>query len=196
MSYEYDFFFSYKRDIETDAWHEKVKNKLEFWVKKELNQPSCKAFFDTQEIESGLDFQQVIEEDLRRSKCLVAVWSTDYFHSPWCLSELKSFFLREENLGLPRGSLIAPATFHDGKNFPPETQKLGQKDFTPYASTIPAFWQTTEAVAFDRVLQDFAKEIAKKINRAHVYDPTFPVVTVKDDEVPKKVKFSRPADTI
>ena len=30
MPYVYDAFFSYKRDRESDAWHEKVKAKLEF----------------------------------------------------------------------------------------------------------------------------------------------------------------------
>jgi len=36
MSYEYDAFFSYKRDRESDQWHEVVKNKLEFWLSPSL----------------------------------------------------------------------------------------------------------------------------------------------------------------
>src|SRR5437762_14043948 len=37
MAYQYDVFFSYKRDPESDHWHENVKTKLEFWLKHELN---------------------------------------------------------------------------------------------------------------------------------------------------------------
>jgi hypothetical protein len=38
MGYEYDAFFSYKRDVQSDGWHQTVKEKLEFWLKLELNQ--------------------------------------------------------------------------------------------------------------------------------------------------------------
>ena len=50
MAYEYDAFFSYKRDHESDEWHERVKDKLIFWLKQELGRQDIRIFFDTEEI--------------------------------------------------------------------------------------------------------------------------------------------------
>jgi hypothetical protein len=58
LPYQYDVFFSYKRDPESDAWHQKVKDELAYWLKMELNRPKVNIFFDTEDIRSGQRWQQ------------------------------------------------------------------------------------------------------------------------------------------
>jgi hypothetical protein len=35
MAYEYDIFFSYKRNVESDEWHERLKEKIRYFVGEE-----------------------------------------------------------------------------------------------------------------------------------------------------------------
>ena len=46
MDYQYDAFFSYKRDAESDEWHERVRDKLMHWLKHELGRDEVRVFFD------------------------------------------------------------------------------------------------------------------------------------------------------
>jgi TIR domain len=87
MSYLYDAFFSYKRDTQSDFWHQMVKDKLAHWLRVELGQPEVKIFFDTEEIHTGDRWRQKIAHALTHSKCLVCVWSPYYFQSKYCVSE-------------------------------------------------------------------------------------------------------------
>jgi hypothetical protein len=57
MVYQYDAFFSYKRDPHSDAWHEAVKDKLAFWLGMELNQSVVRIFFDREEIRTGVHWR-------------------------------------------------------------------------------------------------------------------------------------------
>ena len=72
MAHEYDVFFSYKRDPESDDWHEKVKSKLEYWLKHELQKPSVRIFFDKEEIRTGTRWRQKLSDALKRSRCSCA----------------------------------------------------------------------------------------------------------------------------
>jgi hypothetical protein len=45
MAYQFDAFFSYKRDPESDDWHERVKDKLTFWLKQYLGRSDVSIFF-------------------------------------------------------------------------------------------------------------------------------------------------------
>ena len=96
MNYQYDAFFSYKRDRESDDWHEVVKNKLEFWLKQELERDDVRLFFDREDIRAGMRWRHKMVEALKRSKCIVCLWSPLYFQSKWCGSEWKTFVKREQ----------------------------------------------------------------------------------------------------
>lgn len=97
--YQYEAFYSYKRDEESNKWHEKVVSKLRYWLKKELAQSDVKLFFDVESIQTTDRWEMKIAEGLRRSKCFVGIWSPDYFQSRWCLSEWHTFLARERRLG-------------------------------------------------------------------------------------------------
>ena len=194
--YKFDVFFSYKRDPESDEWHETVARKLEFWLRKEINASKARIFFDTESIETGEQWKHKIRDSLKESSCLVAVWSPDYFHSPWCLAEWQSFVKREHDLKLQTGSLIAPARYHDGEYFPPAAQDTQMTDFSEYTSTMAFFWESKDADEFERTaLKPFAKAIAKKIRKAPAYDDRFPLVT-PDESVPPPPPVPRPSDRV
>lgn len=190
--YKYDVFFSYKRDEQSNEWHSIVAAKIDFWLRKELNKPKVNIFIDTEDIETGDRWKAKIENGLKRSKCLVAFWSPDYFHSPWCLSEWNTFLAREEMLGITAGGLIIPAKYHDGEHFPEVAKDIQAVDFTDYNSTMAFFWNSEDGYMFERdKLKTFSKDIAKTIRRAPEYRPDFPVVIVEDKAIGPKPLIRR-----
>jgi hypothetical protein len=81
MPYQYDYFFSYKRHPQSDAWHRTVKDKLDSLLSLELARPTLSGFFDTQEISTGLNVREKLAESAKKSKCIVCIWSPLYFQS-------------------------------------------------------------------------------------------------------------------
>ncbi len=192
MSYEYDVFFSYKRDRESDQWHEVVKNKLEFWLRQELQKLKVRIFFDTEEIRTGMRWRQKISDSLKQSRCIVCFWSPLYFQSKWCVSEWMTFVEREK---LSSSELVMPAAYFDGESFPPKALNKQFMDFSEFTSTMPKFWETELAVTFEaKGLRRFAHDLADMIRKAPPYDDAFPIVEAPDDEVESEQKIARPAD--
>lgn len=185
MSYEYDAFFSYKRDRETDAWHETVKDKLLVWVGQELSR-NIRVFFDTEDIRTGMRWRRKVGDALLSSKCLICVWSPLYFKSAWCISEWRSFLERGK---IVDRELILPASFFDGETFPEEARDTQFVDFSEFASTMPRFWDTELAVKFEQhYLKPFAKELARIIRAAPPFKQDFPIVEanardIREDDV-------------
>lgn len=192
MAYQYDVFFSYKRDRESDDWHEKVKNKLEHWLKHELQRQNVRIFFDTEEITTGMRWRAKLADALKRSRCIACIWSPLYFQSKWCVSEWMTFVRREE---LVKRELVMPASYFDGDTFPPSATAKQFIDFSEFASTMPKFWETADAVEFEsNKLKPFAHALAVAIVNAPNYDDTFPVVEVPDDQVTPEGTIGRPAN--
>jgi len=192
VTYTYDAFFSYKRDRESDAWHRRVKDKIAYWVRLELGRDDVKIFFDDEEIRVGARFKAKISDSLRRSKCLVCVWSPLYFRSPWCMSEWQSFVQREIKFG---AQLVIPASFHDGETFPAEARAIQTLDFSEFASTMPRFWDTESAVRFEDLrLRPFARDLAAMIRSAPPYDDAFPVFIASESDTQAELPIGRIAD--
>ena len=192
MNYDYDAFFSYKRDAESDEWHEIVKNKLAFWLKHELGKQDVRIFFDAKEIRTGDQWRATIADALKRSRCIICVWSPLYFQSKWCVSEWKTFESRGQTF---KKDLIVPASFFDGENFPPSAKDAQYLDFSEYASVMPSFWRTSEAYEFEKnCLKPFAVDLAKKIKNAPPYDEAFAVVEAADELVAEEEAIGRIAD--
>lgn len=191
MPYKYDVFFSYKRDPESDDWHEKVKAKVQFWLKQELGQLNVPIFFDTENIKTGDQWKKRLSGALKQSRCIVCIWSPLYFRSKWCVSEWMTFVQRET---LVKSELVVAASFHDGENFPADAQKVQFEDFTDYASTAPQFWETKLAVKFDSLLKEFAHDLAEKIRQAPPFDETFPVEEAPDEKVEPEGTIERVAN--
>ena len=192
MKYDYDAFFSYKRDEESDKWHEIVKNKLAFWLRQELGKQDVRIFFDSKEIRTGDQWRMTIADALKRSTCIICVWSPLYFQSKWCVSEWKTFVERGQ---ISKKDLIVPASFFDGENFPKTAKDVQFSDFSDFASTMPSFWATNRADEFEtQLLRPFAQNLAKKIKNAPPYDEGFTVVEVADELVGGEETIERIAD--
>lgn len=186
MGYKHHIFFSYKRDPLTIDWHREVVARIKLYVCMELNldRKDFHVFFDEKTIEAGDEWVEELSDAIKSSKCLVAIWSPDYFHSPWCLTEFHSFLKRQEDLkkkGIKAG-LIIPASYHDGQHFPSEAKAIQFLDFTEYASTISAFWRSSDAVEFEKKIKEFAKSIANKIENAPNFDVDFPFWKIENVE--------------
>jgi TIR domain len=192
MAYQYDAFFSYKRDRESDSWHERVKDKLTFWLKHELGRQDVRIYFDTSEIRGGMQWSEELRTALRRSKCLVCFWSPLYFQSKWCVSEWLSFAERSRKLNR---QLILPASYFDGENFPSRAREIQFLDFSEFASTLPRFWDTEAAVRFeDQRIRPFARDLAALIRQAPPFDDSFPLIEAPDEQVLSEPAIGRIAD--
>lgn len=192
MAYQYDVFFSYKRDVESDGWHRTVMEKLKYWLKQELNQLEVPIFFDTEEIRTGMRWRAKISQALKSSKTMVCVWSPLYFQSPWCISEWKTFAERERQYGR---ELVVPASYHDGNHFPLEAKNKQILDLSNYTSTASRFWDTEIAVNFERAcLKPYARDVAAALRMAPAFDPNFPLVEISDDQLPPHPIIGRIAD--
>lgn len=191
MTYKYEAFFSYKRDPESDGWHETLKTKLQVWLRQELGDPDAKIFFDTEDIQTGDRWKEKIGRQLQQSKCIICIWSPLYFRSRYCVSEWQTFLQRE---GLYGRDLVVPASYHDGESFPGDALARQIADFSNYALTIPRFWDTQLAVEFESKIKAFAHALADKIKRAPPYDETFPLAETPVDQVATESTIGRIAN--
>jgi hypothetical protein len=193
--YKYEAFFSYKRDPESDAWHHRVHQILLHWLRLELRDNSAEVFIDRDEIRPGDIWTTRLANAIKCSRCIVCIWSPGYFDSEWCVSEWLSFAEREQLLAR-LGSLIIPASYHDGVSFPSRAKAYQYDDFSSYASTMPFFWRTEDAYRFEQdKLKRFAQAVAAKIKAAPEYNEAFPVVAAKPGDLLGDPTIKRPGDT-
>lgn len=180
--YLYDVFVSYKRHDLTTYWVDGVIKRLAFWLTEELGGQKAKLFFDKESIEIGDPWPAKIQQGLRTSRCMVGIWSPQYFRSRWCVSEWQSF---KERGQLLEKNLIAAVRFHDGDSYPPEAKKIQQIDVRRYTSTLDGFWKTDRAVEFEDKLKELAKDLARIVLSAPPFEQDWPVVNVEGNPLPK-----------
>jgi hypothetical protein len=192
IEYQFDAFFSYKRDRESDDWHEHVKSTLAFWLRQELEKQDVRIFFDREDIRTGMRWRKKLADALKGSRCIVCVWSPLYFQSQWCVSEWMTFVERER---LVNRELVMPAAYFDGETFPDAAKARQFLDFSEFASTMPRFWQTESAVRFEEEkLRPFARDLAELIRSAPPYNDQFPIVESPDDQIQPEETIGRIAD--
>ena len=97
------------------------------------------------------------------------------------MTEWESFRKRETDF---EGELIVPITFHDGEHFPERARDTEQTDCSAYASRFSAFWESQQAVEFEKVLKKIASRLGKVIKAAPAFTPDFPVVEGKIENAP------------
>lgn len=118
--YQYDVFISCRRPNPVGGW---VKNHFHPLLVEWLSQAmpyEPEIFIDAEGIETSDDWPLKLRQALLGSRCLVTVWSADYFRSAWCMAEWKSMAKREDLLGYrtpenPSG-LVYPVVFFDGEH--------------------------------------------------------------------------------
>src|ERR1700679_3339407 len=142
IDYEFDVFFSYKRHNLTLHWMRGVHHRLKYWITQETGGREVRMFVDEESVETGDRWPERLKEALKLSRCMIGLWSPEYFQSSWCVSEWESFRERERRLNMQSHGLIAPLRFHDGEHFPAEAKNVQWTDVASYTSTVPAFWTT------------------------------------------------------
>lgn len=181
--YKYDLFVSYKREPLDNQlitpWLRKVLDRIEYWLRQELGGRSVDLFIDTKSVEAGDDWPDLIRKALLTARCLMPIWSPEYFHSPWCVAEWRSFLSREKLIaerGLQACKLIVPIKFHDGKWFPPEAARIQQFDLSKFAATTDGFWETRRADELDQMLMtQVAPILAEAVRQAPPFEASWPV---------------------
>ncbi len=181
MTYKYDVFISYRRREPVLSWvREHFAPLVEQWLPQALPQDPA-IFRDELSIETGEAWPEKLRLGILHARLLVAVFSPDYFRSPWCLAEFESMRAREKRHGLrsaerPDG-LVYAVRFSDGEHFPEAAQALQQKDLRRFNLSAPGFRLTQPYVDFEREMQIVVSEIAALLPRAPDWQADWPVVT-------------------
>ncbi|NOT62380.1 MAG: toll/interleukin-1 receptor domain-containing protein [Acidobacteria bacterium] len=180
--YQYDVFISYRHRAPVLDW---VKNHFHPLLTQRLPDAlpvahRAEVFIDYEEIETGSEWPAKLRSALKTSRCVVAVWSPEYFRSDWCLAEWQTMRERERLLDMrtennPHG-LIYPVRFFDGDHFPQEAKDTQQKDLSPWNIPHPVFRDTPDYIEFDRQIQVVANDVARIIQRAPDW-ADWPVIT-------------------
>jgi hypothetical protein len=184
--YDWDIFVSYKRHERMIGWLTEVVEHIAYWTMQELGGRPPRVFYDKSTLDDGGRWPDNLRQAMQTSRCMVGIWSPDYFQSHWCVSEWKSFRRREMMAGVARGELIAPIRYHDGRWFPAEAAEIPPFDLSQYTYTIESFWRTPRAVELEERLKTFSQHLAAVVERAPAFDAMWPIV--EDRPVPLGVQ--------
>ena len=123
QGYKHDIFISYRREGSAFVWAIEhfiplLKDRLRYSIPSDYN---ATVFIDS-DIRIGNSWSVELADALRASRCLLSIWSPDYFRSNWCVAELYTMLKREEALGLRQhnnsSGLIYPVVFKGVKGIP------------------------------------------------------------------------------
>lgn len=171
--YEFDVFLSYRRKTPVKEWvTNSFVNLFRGWLGEALG-GEARLFWDIDTLDVGDAFPVVLKDALRRSRCIVPIWSPSYFQSKWCQIEWQSFRRRSEKLGLLAHGLVAPVRFYGGKTFPAEARDIQMADFSSLTSVVEG---TKTWELFQNQVRDFATKVAEIALAAPPYDPGFEIV--------------------
>jgi hypothetical protein len=175
--YEFDVFISYRRKGNPLNWvHNHFFPKLRDCLADHVaDEP---AVFVDERLETGTSWPVRLENALNRTKVMVAVFSSQYFQSPWCMAEWRSMVEREQLLGLhsegrPQG-LIYPVLLSDSDTFPEFARVRTWRDLKRWNTPEPILQLTTEWVDFHRQVESIAMELAGLLARVPAWQPGWP----------------------
>lgn len=174
--YQFDIFISYKRDSwgVFDEWLSvhfiplfmmNIGNSIAAVCHRRRNDIFYdRAKLDEQQrklegIEPGEDWRNALSKAIKESRCVLALWSPEYFYSEWCQIEWRSFHSRNSNL-------VIPISVHDGSSFPGEAARLQFEDFSDYVILGEAFKSSHLYVPFQIKVRELTHRIAKVVNDA------------------------------
>jgi hypothetical protein len=187
--YRYDVFLSYRRASPTLDW---VKDHfyplLRAWLPEELPHDP-RIFIDVNDIGVGSSWPSQLGEALRSSRCLVAIWSAQYFRSAWCVAEWRSMIARERALASAASGggspLIFAVRFSDGDWYPQEAKNTQQFDMSQWSNLTPDFRDAVEYAPFIEAVRDACRKLAKNILDAPAWRPDWPIETPEPEETPE-----------
>ena len=137
-------------------------------------------------METGSEWPIALRNGLARSRCLVPIFSPEYFRSRWCQAELNTMLAREKLLEMrsvtnPSG-MNFPIRYFDGEHFPATVNRIQQFDLRrwSYAGSATAFRSTQAFLDFTQEVQRLCQELALMILSAPEFRDDWPVVLPND----------------
>jgi len=141
-----------------------------------------KIFIDLQ-IETGAEWPLKLRQALSMSRCLLPIWSPQYFQSSWCQAELQTMLRREQLLGLRTGEnpsgLIYAVLFAGAQYLPSEVLTIQFKDLSKWNCPWMVFKKNVQYVNLDKQVQKLCQDLANMIQSAPVWQSDWPVVMPK-----------------
>lgn len=193
--YLFDIFISYRRTPLVSGW---LKNHffpmLEQWLPHYLPVDKQVDIFVDWKIETGAAWPQSLRQALSKSRCLLPIWSPEYFRSEWCLAEWHTMREREKLLNMQNDEnpigLTYPVVFADGEHFPEQAKTVQQKrDLRNWNCPYEVLRETKGIIEFDREVQVVAQELAGMLARTPKWSSEWPIVT---PETISKITMSLP----
>lgn len=180
--YQYHVFLSYSRGTDVETWvHRYFWHQLRLKLTDLLGFPA-RIFVDQGEIRSGETWARRLVDALRRSYCIVPVWSPAYFTSGWCACEWASFREREKRAGLKTSGLVVPVLWQEETYLPAAARALQYTDLSRFAFTASAFEAASEFLEFEKRIKELVKkEILPALLRAPDFDPGWDVLVPGED---------------
>jgi len=184
--YAYHVFISYRRVRPFTEWLEQIfLDVFKGELAEELGEEP-RLFWDKEEIPTGATWSDILKEGLRRSCCLVPIWSSQYFRSAWCVSEWKSFAKRGPQL-------IVPIRWTEGlHHFPESALKVQMADFSRFAYVGRGFKDSPEFFEMQKQTRKFARNVAQAVGDAPTFvagDPRFEPEQAEPELPPAKVRL-------
>jgi hypothetical protein len=180
--YMYDVFISYRHEWPVLGWFtHHFQPLLEQWLPNYM--PYRPRIFKDLLIGAGTKWPAGLRQALLMSRCIVSIWSPEYFRSKWCSAELQTMLRRERLLGLrtnrnPSG-LIYPVLYAGAECLPSYVQVIQYKDMSNWNFPYPVFKETVLYLEFDKQMQVLCQELAVMIQSAPPWQSAWPVVIPK-----------------
>jgi hypothetical protein len=174
MPYEYDVFLSYSHDYPFGEWvRDPFLPLFKGYLTAALGREP-KLFVDLEGILTGNAVRETLKNALASSRCLVGIWSPNYFLSEWCRFECTTMLYRERKLGYrtiskPNG-LVIPVSVHDGNKFPSYARSVQFDNWVQFAKVGEGFKRTERYVEFQDQVSCFADDVATAIEDAPTWD--------------------------
>jgi hypothetical protein len=177
MPYTYDVFLSYSHDYPFGQWvSDPFLPLFKGYLKAALNREPD-LFVDREGIDAGSTWELKLKYALANSRCLVGVWSPNYFLSRWCKFECVVMLHRESRLGYRTrnrpGGLVIPVSVHDGEKFPDYARSIQFPDWRRYARVGEGFKKTEAYSEFQEKVSEFADAVARAVENAPPWDESW-----------------------
>jgi hypothetical protein len=179
--YRYHVFLSYARAEGVAEW---TRNHFHPVLRQHLDAelPEKPQIFIDENIESGDEWPEALKHALQRSRCVVSIWSQQYFRSKWCLAEWKTIQEREKVLGYRSTQnthgLVVPIMLSDPKDWPDAAQRTQcRHDLTDYKYPFIQFRDSQRYLEFYDRMRSVVTDIKMMLNHAPPWDERWPFVS-------------------
>jgi hypothetical protein len=153
-----DVFLSYEHSALTSGWLREFLPLFVSWLKEGIGrEPNV---FDPERL---LEFQALPPETLQAlnsTRCFLPILTPSYFHSEFCLVELRKFIeLQGPILPIILHPIVWPSEFQD-------MVKIQSADFSEFVFIGEGFTKTEHYIEFQKKLRSFAQDVTKIITHS------------------------------